>query len=98
MGASKKDISRVFLSETGIIGLCSGLVGIGVTILLTLPINVIVDAITKETSTRVSHIASLPVGGAILLVVLSVILTLIGGLIPSKLAAKKDPVEALRSE
>ncbi len=98
MGASKKDISRVFLSETGIIGLCSGLVGIGVTLLLALPINVIVDAITKETSTRVSHIASLPVGGAILLVVLSVILTLIGGLIPSKLAAKKDPVEALRSE
>lgn len=98
MGASKKDISRVFKAETGIVGLFSGLVGIGVTILLTIPINVIVDALTKDTSTRVSNIASLPVSGAIILVIISVILTLIGGLIPSKLAAKKDPVESLRSE
>ncbi len=98
MGASKKDISRVFKAETGIIGLCSGLVGIGTTVLLTIPINIIVDALTKDTSTRVSNIASLPVGGAVILVIISVVLTLIGGLIPSKLAAKKDPVEALRSE
>ncbi len=98
MGASKKDISRVFKAETGIVGLFSGLVGIGVTVLLTIPINIIVDALTKDTSTRVSHIASLPVDGAIILIIISVVLTLIGGLIPSKLAAKKDPVEALRSE
>jgi putative ABC transport system permease protein len=98
LGASKKDISRVFNAETGIVGLLSGLVGIGVTVLLTLPINIIVDALTKDTSTRVSHIASLPVSGAIILVIISVVLTLIGGLIPSKIAAKKDPVEALRSE
>jgi putative ABC transport system permease protein len=98
MGASKKDISRVFKAETGIVGLFSGLVGIGVTILLTIPINIVVDFLTKDTSTRVSHIASLPVGGAVILVIISVVLTLIGGLIPSKLAAKKDPVEALRSE
>ena len=98
MGASKKDISRVFKAETGIVGLFSGLVGIGCTLLLTIPINLIVDALTKDSSTRVSQIASLPVGGAIILVIISVVLTLIGGLIPSKLAAKKDPVEALRSE
>ncbi len=98
MGASKKDISRVFKAETGIVGLFSGLVGIGVTVLLTIPINVIVFALTENTSTAVSNIAKLPVGGAIILVIISVVLTLIGGLIPSKLAAKKDPVEALRSE
>jgi putative ABC transport system permease protein len=98
MGASKKDISRVFKAETGIVGLLSGLVGIGVTVLLTIPINVIVHALTRDSSTVVSNIASLPVGGAVILVIISVCLTLIGGLIPSKLAAKKDPVEALRSE
>jgi putative ABC transport system permease protein len=98
MGASKKDISRVFKAETGIVGLLSGLVGIGVTVLLTIPINVIVHALTSDSSTVVSNIASLPVGGAVILVIISVCLTLIGGLIPSKLAAKKDPVEALRSE
>ncbi len=98
MGASKKDISRVFKAETGIVGLLSGLVGIGVTVLLTLPINLIVYNLTNDSSTVVSNIASLPVGGAVILVIISVCLTLIGGLIPSKLAAKKDPVEALRTE
>lgn len=93
IGASKKDISRVFNAETFIVGLVAGLLGIGITVLLTIPINMIIKAIVG-----ISGIASLPVSGAIVLVVISMILTMVAGLIPSKMASKKDPVEALRTE
>ena len=93
IGASKKDISRVFNAETFIVGLIAGLIGIGITVLLTIPINAIIKAITK-----VPQIATLPLGGAIALVIISMILTIIAGLIPSKMASKKDPVDALRTE
>jgi len=94
LGASKKNISQVFNAETFIIGLCSGLLGIGVTLLLHIPINAIIHALTDIDDVS----AVLPAGAAVILVILSVILTLIGGLIPSRLAAKKDPVIALRTE
>ncbi len=93
IGASKKDISRVFNAETLIVGLSAGLIGIGVTLLLNIPINIVIKSLTD-----VSGIASLPVVGGIILVLISVILTVIAGLIPSKVASKKDPVEALRTE
>lgn len=93
MGASKRDVSRVFNAETLIEGLAAGLLGIGVTLLMTIPINAIVAQ-----ALDVKNIAVLPVGGAVILIVLSVILTMIAGLIPSRMASKKDPVEALRSE
>ena len=93
IGASKKDISRVFNAETFIVGLCAGLLGIGVTLLLNIPINIIIKAITD-----ISGLASLPVMGGIILVLISMILTIIAGLIPAKMASKKDPVEALRTE
>jgi len=93
IGASKKDISRVFNAETFIIGLVAGAIGIGITLLLNIPINLIIKHITK-----VSSISKLPVMGGIILVIISMLLTVIAGLIPSKIASKKDPVEALRSE
>lgn len=93
IGASKKDISRVFNAETLIVGLTAGLIGIGVTLLLNIPINAIIKAVAN-----VSGIASLPVVGGIVLVLISIILTVIAGLIPSKVASKKDPVVALRTE
>lgn len=93
IGASKKDISRVFNAETLIVGLAAGVIGIGITLLLNIPINAIIKAISG-----VSGISSLPVAGGIVLVVISIFLTVIAGLIPSKVASKKDPVEALRSE
>ena len=93
IGASKKDISRVFNAETFIIGLCAGLLGIGVTLLLNIPINMIIKAVTD-----ISGIAKLPTVGAIILVVISMVLTIIAGLIPARMASKKDPVEALRTE
>ena len=93
IGASKKDISRVFNAETLIEGLVAGLLGIGVTLLLNIPINIIIKAITN-----ISNVSILPVGGAVGLVIISVVLTVIAGLIPSKMASKKDPVEALRTE
>ena len=93
IGASKKDISRVFNAETFIIGFIAGVLGIGITVLITIPVNIIIKALTN-----ISKIASLPVGGAIILVIISMILTIIAGLIPSKMASKKDPVEALRTE
>ena len=93
VGASKKDISRVFKAETMIEGLVAGIMGIIVTLLLLIPINIIVENLTD-----VKHIASLPLVGAIALIIISVLLTVIAGLIPSKMAAKKDPVEALRTE
>lgn len=93
IGASKKDISRVFNAETFIVGFVAGILGIGITLLINIPINFIIKMIVN-----VSGIASLPVGGAIGLVLISMVLTVIAGLIPSKVAAKKDPVEALRTE
>lgn len=93
IGASKKDISRVFNAETLIIGFTSGALGIIVTLLLNIPINIIIEHLTD-----VKDLCSLPAVGGTALVVISMILTLIAGLIPSGVAAKKDPVAALRSE
>ncbi len=93
IGASKKDISRVFNAETIIIGLVAGLMGILITVLLNIPINMVINHLAG-----LEHVAKLPVVGGIVLVLISVILTTIGGLIPSRMASKKDPVEALRSE
>lgn len=84
---------QLFNAETFIVGLCAGLLGIGVTLLLNIPINMIIGAITD-----ISGLASLPVMGGIILVLISMILTIIAGLIPAKMASKKDPVEALRTE
>ena len=94
IGASKRDISRVFNAETFIVGLTAGLIGILVTAILNIPINIIVHDLTGIMSLK----SSLPVIGAVFLVLISVILTFIAGLIPSGVAAKKDPVIALRSE
>lgn len=93
IGASKKDISRVFNAETIIIGFVAGMIGIGVTIILNIPINAIIHHLAGLTG-----VAKLPLYGGIILVIISVLLTMIGGLIPSRVASKKDPVEALRSE
>ena len=93
IGASKKDISRVFNAETFIIGLISGLIGIGITVLLTIPINSI---IYKVTNVKVH--AMVPFNAGVILVLISMILTIIAGLIPSKMASKRDPVIALRTE
>ena len=93
IGASKKDVSRVFNAETLIIGLVAGLIGIGVTILLNIPINMVIKSMVG-----ISNISKLPTKGAIILVAISVGLTMIAGLIPAKFAAKRDPVEALRTE
>jgi len=93
IGASKKDVSRVFNAETLIIGLVAGLIGIVVTLLLNIPINIIIKSIVG-----ISNISKLPTAGAIILVVISVGLTMIAGLIPARFAAKRDPVEALRTE
>ena len=93
MGASKKDISRVFNAETLIIGLSSGLLGIGITVSLNIPINIIIEKVAN-----VSNLTKLPTIGGVALVIISVVLTIIAGLIPAKIASKKDPVEALRTE
>ena len=92
IGASKKDVSRVFNAETMIIGLVSGTIGIVVTLILNVIINIVLKHLVGLS------VASLPLLGAIILVIISVSLTLIAGLIPSKIASKKDPVEALRTE
>ena len=94
IGASKRDVSRVFNAETFIIGFAAGAIGIGITLLLNIPINIIVHDLTGIQSLN----SSLPWEGAVGLVLISVLLTFIAGLIPSGLAAKKDPVEALRTE
>ncbi|KFI45663.1 putative ABC transport system permease protein [Bifidobacterium bohemicum] len=94
MGASKRNVSTVFNAETGIIGLCAGLIGIAVTLLLIVPGNAVMHHFMG--TNRVN--AMLPVSGAIILIVLSVVLTLIGGLIPSRKAARQDPATALRTE
>lgn len=93
IGASKRDISRVFNAETAIIGLTAGLLGIGISALLILPANSIIESLSG-----VSGLASLPISGAIILILISVFLTMLAGLIPAKIASKKDPVIALRSE
>ena len=94
IGASKHDVSTVFNAETLIVGLISGVIGIGVSLLLIIPINAILYAATNIEGLH----ATLPVAGAVILVIISMILTLIAGIIPSRVAAKKDPVEALRTE
>ena len=93
IGASKKDISRVFNSETFIVGLISGVMGIGITVLLTIPINAIIYALTG-----VVVKAMVPFVAGVALIIISMLLTMIGGLIPSRFASRRDPVEALRSE
>lgn len=93
IGASKKDISRVFNAETFIVGLLAGLIGIGASLLINFPINFIIKVLAGA-----SNVSSLPLYGAISLIVISMLLTVIAGLFPSKVAAKKDPVEALRTE
>ena len=94
IGASKKNISQVFNAETFIIGLLAGVLGIGITLILLIPGNALIHEIAGNTSVS----ETLPIMGAIILIVLSVLLTLLGGLIPSKKAALEDPVTALRSE
>lgn len=93
VGASKRDISRVFNAETFIVGLVAGIMGILITLVLTVPINIAINTIAE-----IGNVAALPLGGAIILVVISVVLTVIAGLVPSKMAANKDPVVALRTE
>ena len=93
VGASQKDISRVFNAETFIIGLLSGVLGIGITILLNIPISAVI-----QNMTGISGIASLPPVAGVGLILISLFLTVIAGLIPSRMAAKKDPVEAFRTE
>ncbi len=93
IGASKKDISRVFNAETLIEGLTAGVLGIIVTILINIPANIII-----KNTVGISNLSKLPVVGAIILIIISVILTVIAGFIPAKIASKKDPVEALRTE
>ena len=94
VGASKRNVSQVFNAETFIIGLCAGLIGIGLTLLLLLPGNMIIHAVADNSNVN----AVLPVIPALVLIALSVVLTLLGGLIPSKKASKSDPVTALRTE
>ncbi len=94
IGASKRDVSSMFNAETVIIGFTSGLLGVVVTYLLCIPINAVIHALTGILALN----AVLPIGAAIILVIISVILTLIAGIIPSRSAAKKDPVVALRTE
>lgn len=94
IGASKHNISQVFNAETFIIGLCSGLLGVGISALLLIPINSIIHSVLNLDTIN----ASLPLSSAIGLIILSMILTIIGGFVPAKKAAKKDPVTALRTE
>lgn len=93
IGASKKDVSRIFNAETLIEGFVSGTLGIVVTLLLCIPANALIKHLTD-----ISNVAQLPVAGGVILIIISMFLTFIAGLIPAKLAAKKDPVVALRSE
>ncbi len=93
IGASKKDISHVFNAETLIVGFTAGVIGIGVTVLLNIPINMMIAHLAG-----VENLSSLPIVGGIILIIISMLLTIIAGLIPARLASKKDPVESLRSE
>lgn len=94
IGASKKDISRIFNAETIIVGLCAGVIGIGMSLILLVPINHILIGLTKISALK----AILPAAGGVILILISVLLTFIAGLIPSGMAARKDPVVALRTE
>ena len=93
IGASKRDVSRVFNAETLIVGFASGMIGIIVTVLLNIPITIIIKHLSG-----ISGLSTLPIAGGIILVLISMLLTFVAGLIPSGIAAKKDPVESLRSE
>ena len=93
IGASRKDISRVFNAETIIEGTISGILGILVTVVLNIPINIIIKNLVG-----ISNISKLPLVGAVMLIIISIILTFIAGLIPSRIASRKDPVIALRTE
>ncbi len=93
LGASKKDVARVFNAETLIIGLAAGIIGIGLTVLMDIPLSLIIYALAD-----IKNVAVLPWQGGLILVAISMVLTLIAGLIPSRLASKKDPVIALRTE
>ena len=94
MGASKHNVAQVFNAETIIIGALAGLIGVGITLLLLIPTNSIISAISNGANVR----AALPPVAGIALIIISIVLTLIGGIIPSRKAAKEDPVLALRSE
>ena len=94
IGASKRDISRIFNAETIIVGLCAGVIGIGASLLLLIPINKVLIDLTKIAALK----AILPAAGGIILIIISIVLTFIAGLIPSGMAARKDPVVALRTE
>jgi putative ABC transport system permease protein len=94
VGASKRDVSRVFNAETLLVGFAAGMIGILVTLLLCIPINLILRAVTGITNIG----AALPVGAALALVAISMTLTLVAGLLPARVASKKDPVVALRTE
>lgn len=93
LGARKKDISRVFNAETAIIGFTSGLMGVGIAYLLTFPINVVI-----KNATNLDSVARLSIYHTVLMIIISIVITVIGGLIPAKMSSKKDPVEALRTE
>ena len=94
IGASKHDVSTVFNAETMIVGLTAGLIGIGASVLLTIPINLIIHSLTSLDNLN----AYVPIGAGVILVAISMVLTLIAGVIPSRVASKKDPVEALRTD
>jgi putative ABC transport system permease protein len=93
MGASKRDVTRVFNAETLIVGFSSGMVGIGLTLLISIPANIIIENLTD-----IANMVLLPVEGAIALVIISMFLTFIAGLLPALIASNKDPVIALRTE
>lgn len=93
MGASKRDVTRVFNAETFIIGLISGVLGVGITVLLDIPISMII-----QNYTGIGNIARMPINGAVLLIAIELVLTMIAGMIPARMAARQNPVEALRSE
>jgi putative ABC transport system permease protein len=94
LGASKGNISQVFNAETFIIGCCAGLLGMGISYLLLIPINAVIYRVSQIKGLS----AQIPVSAVVILILLSIVITLIGGFIPAKKAAKKDPVIALRTE
>lgn len=94
LGASKRNISQVFNAETFIIGCCAGLLGIGLSMLALVPINSMIEKLSGITGLN----AQLPIASSFVLIVISIAITILGGLLPAKKAAKKDPVVALRTE